>query len=107
MQLIATHYNARSGPACRRGSREIYRPLGAFRISDEGLRWANRTTIRIFVPDGDPEGLRIIDRMNWTGLGIVFPRESWAKIRQRMDFGKPAAIDCLLRNVTRTNPQVA
>ena len=30
-------------------------------------------TIRIFVPDGDPEGLRIIDRMNWTGLGIVFP----------------------------------
>jgi len=25
-------------------------------------------TIRIFVPDGDPEGVRIIDRMNWTGL---------------------------------------
>ena len=23
-------------------------------------------TIRIFVPDGDPEGIRIIDRMNWT-----------------------------------------
>jgi hypothetical protein len=46
-------------------------------------------TIRIFVPDGDPEGLRIIDRMNWTGLGIVFPRESWLKIRQRLDFGKP------------------
>jgi hypothetical protein len=24
-------------------------------------------TIRIFVADGEPEGLRIIDRMNWTG----------------------------------------
>ncbi|MGB7179009.1 MAG: GIY-YIG nuclease family protein [Xanthobacteraceae bacterium] len=46
-------------------------------------------TIRIFVPDGDPEGLRIIDRMNWTGLGIVFPREAWKTIRQRQDFGKP------------------
>jgi hypothetical protein len=23
-------------------------------------------TIRIFVPDGDPEGVRIINRMNWT-----------------------------------------
>src|SRR6266446_7767584 len=46
-------------------------------------------TIRIFVPDGDPEGLRIIDRMNSTGLGIVFPRESWSKIKQRLDFGKP------------------
>jgi hypothetical protein len=46
-------------------------------------------TIRIFVPDGDPEGLRIIDRMNWTGLGVVFPREAWAKVKQRHDFGKP------------------
>lgn len=40
-------------------------------------------TIRIFVPDGDPEGVRIIDRMNWTGTGIVFPREKWADIRER------------------------
>jgi hypothetical protein len=46
-------------------------------------------TIRIFLPDGDPEGLRIIDRMNWTGLGIVFPRENWTKIKQRPDFSKP------------------
>jgi hypothetical protein len=46
-------------------------------------------TIRIFVPEGDPEGLRIIDRMNWTGLGIVFPREGWAKIKQRQEFTKP------------------
>lgn len=46
-------------------------------------------TIRIFVPGGDPEGLRLIDRMNWTGLGIVFPREDWPKIKSRQDFGKP------------------
>src|ERR1700692_2576967 len=46
-------------------------------------------TIRIFVPDGDPEGLRIIDRMNWTGLGIIFPRTDWPKIKQRADFSKP------------------
>jgi hypothetical protein len=46
-------------------------------------------TIRIFVPDGDPEGLRIIDRMNWTGLGIVFPREDWPKVKSRHEFGKP------------------
>jgi hypothetical protein len=41
----------------------------------------NPFTIRIFVPDGDPEGIRIIDRMNWTGLGIAFPRERWASVR--------------------------
>jgi hypothetical protein len=43
----------------------------------------NPFTIRIFVPDGDPDGVRIIDRMNWTGLGIVFPREKWPTTRRR------------------------
>jgi hypothetical protein len=43
-------------------------------------------TIRIFVPDGDPEGVRLIDRMNWTGLGIVFPRSKWPEVRQRAEF---------------------
>jgi hypothetical protein len=49
----------------------------------------NPYTIRIFVPDGDPEGLRIIDRMNWTGLGVVFPRTDWPKIKHRPEFSKP------------------
>ena len=42
-------------------------------------------TIRIFVPDGDPEGVRIIDRMNWTGVGIAFPRSQWAEVNRRDD----------------------
>ena len=46
-------------------------------------------TIRIFVPDGDPEGVRIIDRMNWTGLGIVFPREKWPTTKLRAEFSRP------------------
>jgi len=28
---------------------------------------ADPFTIHIFVPEGDPEGVRLIDRMNWTG----------------------------------------
>lgn len=47
---------------------------------------ADPYTIRIFVPNGNPEGLRVIDRMNWTGLGIAFPREDWPKIKTRADF---------------------
>ena len=39
-------------------------------------------TLRIFVPDGDPEGVRFIDRMNWTGLGIVFPRSKWPESQE-------------------------
>lgn len=35
---------------------------------------ARSYTIQILVPDGDPEGLKIIGKMNWTGLGLIFPR---------------------------------
>lgn len=42
-------------------------------------------TIRIFVPNGDPEGVRLIDRMNWTGLGLVFPRAKWGEVKQRAE----------------------
>ena len=43
-------------------------------------------TIRIFVPDGDPEGVRLLDRMNWTGVGVVFPRVKWQEIKKRPEF---------------------
>lgn len=45
-------------------------------------------TLRIYVPDGDPEGVRIIDRMNWTGIGIVFPRGKWTDVRKRGELVK-------------------
>lgn len=47
---------------------------------------ADPFTIRIFVPDGDPEGVRLIDRMNWTGLGLAFPRSKWAEVCKRKAF---------------------
>lgn len=46
---------------------------------------ADPFTIRIFVPDGDPEGIRLIDRMNWTGVGVAFPRTKWSEVRQRTE----------------------
>jgi hypothetical protein len=60
---------------------------------------ADPFTIRIFVPDGDPEGVRIIDRMNWTGQGIVFPREEWSKVRHRSEFAR-AGVYILVGYVT-------
>lgn len=48
----------------------------------------NPFTIRIFLPDGDSEGLRIIDRMNWTGMVIVFPREKWLDVKLRSELDK-------------------
>ena len=31
-------------------------------------------SLRIFVADGDPDGLRIVDKSNWIGKARVFPR---------------------------------
>jgi|GEM_PF-3044293 hypothetical protein len=31
-------------------------------------------SIRIFLPDGSPDGLRLVEKSNWTGQGIVCPR---------------------------------
>ena len=49
---------------------------------------ADAFTIRIFVPDGDPEGIRVIDRMNWTGIGVTFPRVKWQDAKQRTEFDR-------------------
>ena len=46
-------------------------------------------TIHIFVLNGDPEGVRIVDRQNWTGWGIVFPRSFWPVISKREEFSRP------------------
>ena len=43
-------------------------------------------TIRILVPDGDPEGAKIVELLNWTGVGIAFPRTSWTQLRGRVEF---------------------
>ncbi len=47
---------------------------------------AEAFTIRIFVPDGDPDSLRIVDRMNWTGIGLSFSRTKWKEVRERPEF---------------------
>lgn len=46
-------------------------------------------TIRIFLADGTPDGLRIIEKSLWTGRGFDFARAEWTKVRSREDFSKP------------------
>jgi hypothetical protein len=43
-------------------------------------------TLHIFVPDGDPDGLRLVTRSNWTGKAIVFPRPLFTQLRDRDEF---------------------
>ena len=43
-------------------------------------------TIKIFVPDGAPDGVRIVEKSNWSGRGIVCPRSTYPDSKKRADF---------------------
>ncbi len=46
-------------------------------------------TIRVFLADGTPHGIRVVDKTNWTGRGVEFARVDWPRARTRDDFGRP------------------
>ena len=46
-------------------------------------------SIRIFVPSGDPEGVRIVSRDDWPGKAIVFPRELLGEVKGRLEYKQP------------------
>ncbi len=48
-------------------------------------------TIRIFIADGDPDGLKVVDQMNWTGKALAFPRHKWPDVRNRKEFWSAGA----------------
>lgn len=42
-------------------------------------------TIRLFVPEGDPSTFKIINKMNWTGIGLEISRDSWSNHKHRKE----------------------
>jgi hypothetical protein len=49
---------------------------------------AHPFSLRIFIADGDPDGLRIVERSNWIGKAIVFPRALLPRIKNRDEFNQ-------------------
>ncbi len=45
-------------------------------------------SVRIFMPHGEPEGLRIIEKSNWTGQCIFFPRTNSEKAQGREELSR-------------------
>lgn len=46
-------------------------------------------SLRIFVADGDPDGLRIVERIGWIGKALMFPRSAWPTVRKRQECDLP------------------
>jgi len=40
-------------------------------------------SVRVFLPGGDPDGLKVIEKSNWTGTGLVVPRPLFAETKGR------------------------
>jgi len=38
-------------------------------------------SVNVFLPAGDPEGVKVVEKSNWTGRGLVIPKaifgEAW------------------------------
>lgn len=47
------------------------------------------TSIRVFLPDGDPTGLKIVERSNWTGIVLVASRADLSRLRKREEVQGP------------------
>ena len=45
-------------------------------------------SITIFVPDGDPDSLRLVEKSNWTGIGVVFNRTNYKQVVIQEEFSK-------------------
>lgn len=45
-------------------------------------------SIKMFVPNGDPDGLRLIEKSNWTGVGVVFNRANYKEAAARPEIDR-------------------
>lgn len=44
-------------------------------------------SLRIFVAECDPDGLRVVERSNWIGKALILPRALLPKVKQRDELG--------------------
>jgi len=40
-------------------------------------------SVRIFLVDGDPAGIKVVEKSNWSGVGLVFPQPLFGKAKAR------------------------
>jgi hypothetical protein len=46
-------------------------------------------SVRIFLADGTPDGLRIVEKSNWTGRAVMCSRAQYPNLRGRDEFARP------------------
>lgn len=62
--------------------------------------------LTIFLPDGDPEGLKMVEKSNWIGRGLVIPRALFGEARGREELGKTGVYILVGPSETTALPRV-
>jgi len=45
-------------------------------------------SVRVFLPDGDPDGIKVVEKSNWTGCGLVVPRALFGEAKGRAEIAR-------------------
>lgn len=45
-------------------------------------------SVHVFLPSGDPDGVKVVEKDNWTGRGLVIPRVMFANTRGRDELNR-------------------
>ena len=47
------------------------------------------SSIRVYLADGRADGLRLVEKSNWTGLALVCSRPDYVRVRRREEWSRP------------------
>ena len=50
------------------------------------------TSIKLFLADGSPDGIRIVEKSNWTGRAVVASRAQLSEVLQRDELARPGCM---------------
>jgi hypothetical protein len=77
------------GSSARRNRKEFRRPHDPLAdVLQSAI--VTGTQIRIFLPDGNPEGVRLVYKSHWPGVAVASPRSRYAQARvERVEFRTP------------------
>jgi hypothetical protein len=63
-------------------------------------------TVKIFLVDGKPEGLQIVEKSNWSGIGVQCSRAQYPSVQTRKEFSGPGVYALIGRTESGNQPAI-
>ncbi len=63
-------------------------------------------SVKLFLVDGTADGLKLIEKSNWTGIGVMCSRAQFANVQKRPEFDRPCVYVLLGPNESDGQPRI-